>query len=162
MKKQNKETFKSLKSTLEKNSKILLICSSNLEIEDVYDELIDFVNEKKIVRFYDREILPYDHFSTPDDVIKKRFDEIKNIFDAQLVISSLKNLFEFYPRHNFYKSLKEFKTNEKISISEIKEILESLNYKRVERVLSLNEYSHRGGIVAVSYTHLTLPTTVSV
>ena len=87
MKKQNKETFKSLKSTLEKNSKILLICSSNLEIEDVYDELIDFVNEKKIVRFYDREILPYDHFSTPDDVIKKRFDEIKNIFDAQLVLS---------------------------------------------------------------------------
>ena len=140
MKKQNKETFKSLKSTLEKNSKILLICSSNLEIEDVYDELIDFVNEKKIVRFYDREILPYDHFSTPDDVIKKRFDEIKNIFDTRLVISSLKNLFEFYPRHNFYKSLKEFKTDEKISISEIKEILESLNYKRVERVLSLNEY----------------------
>ena len=150
MKKQNKETFKSLKSTLEKNRKILLICSSNLEIEDVYDELIDFVNEKKIVRFYDREILPYDHFSTPDDVIKKRFDEIKNIFDARLVISSLKNLFEFYPRHNFYKSLKEFKTNEKISISEIKEILESLNYKRVERVLSLNEYSHRGGIVDIN------------
>ena len=150
MKKQNKETFKSLKRNLEKNHKILLICSSNLEIEDIYDELIDFVNEKKIVRFYDREILPYDHFSTPEDVIKKRFDEIKNIFDARLVISSLKNLFEFYPRHNFYKSLKEFKTNEKISISEIKEILESLNYKRVERVLSLNEYSHRGGIVDIN------------
>ena len=150
MKKQNKETFKSLKSTLEKNSKILLICSSNSEIEDFYDELIDFVNEKKIVRFYDREILPYDHFSTPDDVIKKRFDEIKNIFDTRLVISSLKNLFEFYPHRNFYKSLKEFKTNEQISIGEIKEILESLNYKRVERVSSLNEYSHRGGIVDIN------------
>ena len=150
LKKQNKETFKSIKSSLEKNSKILIICSSNSEIEDVYDKLIDFVNEKKIVRFYDREILPYDHFSTPDDVIKKRFDEIKNVYDARLIISSLKNLFEYYPRHNFYKSLKEFKTNEKISISEIKEILESLNYKRVERVSSLNEYSHRGGIVDIN------------
>ena len=150
MKKQNKETFKSIKSSLEKNSKILIICSSNSEIEDVYDKLIDFVNEKKIVRFYDREILPYDHFSTPDDVIKKRFDEIKNVYDARLIISSLKNLFEYYPRHNFYKSLKEFKTNEKISISEIKEILESLNYKKVERVSSLNEYSHRGGIVDIN------------
>ncbi len=150
LKKQNKETFKSIKSSLEKNSKILIICSSNLEIEDVYDELIDFVNEKKIVRFYDREILPYDHFSTPDDVIKKRFDEIKNVYDAQLIISSLKNLFEYYPHHNFYKSLKEFKTNEKISISEIKEILESLNYKKVDRVSSLNEYSHRGGIVDIN------------
>ena len=150
LKKQNKETFKSIKSSLERNSKILIICSSNLEIEDVYDKLIDFVNEKKIVRFYDREILPYDHFSTPHDVIKKRFDEIKNVYDARLIISSLKNLFEYYPRHNFYKSLKEFKTNEKISISEIKEILESLNYKRVERVSSLNEYSHRGGIVDIN------------
>jgi len=150
LKKQNKETFKSIKSSLEKNSKILIICSSNSEIEDVYDKLIDFVNEKKIVRFHDREILPYDHFSTPDDVIKKRFDEIKNVYDARLIISSLKNLFEYYPRHNFYKSLKEFKTNEKISISEIKEILESLNYKRVERVSSLNEYSHRGGIVDIN------------
>ena len=150
MKKQNKETFKSIKSSLEKNSKILIICSSNSEIENVYDKLIDFVNEKKIVRFYDREILPYDHFSTPDDVIKKRFDEIENVYDARLIISSLKNLFEYYPRHNFYKSLKEFKTNEKISISEIKEILESLNYKRVERVSSLNEYSHRGGIVDIN------------
>jgi len=150
LKKQNKESFKSLKSSLEKNSKILIICSSNSEIEDIYDELIDFVNKSKIVRLYDREILPYDHFSTPDDVIKKRFDEIKNIFDAQLVISSLKNLFEFYPHHNFYKSLKEFKVNEKISISELKEILESLNYKRVEKVSNLNEYSHRGGIVDIN------------
>ena len=150
MKKQNKETFKSLKSSFEKKSKILLICSSNSEIDLIYEELINSVNKNKIVRFYDREILPYDHFSTPDDVIKKRFDEIQNVYDAQLVISSLKNLFEFYPRQNFYKSLKEFKTNEKISISEIKEILESLNYKRVEKVSSLNEYSHRGGIVDIN------------
>ena len=110
MKKQNKESFKSLKSSLEKNSKILLICSSNTEIEHVYEELIDFVNKSKIVRLYDREILPYDHFSTPDDVIKKRFDEIKNIFDAQLVISSLKNLFEFYPHPVSYTHLRAHET----------------------------------------------------
>ena len=55
---------------LKQNSKILIICSSKSEIEDVYEELIGFVNKKRIVRMYDREILPYDHFSTPDDVIK--------------------------------------------------------------------------------------------
>ena len=157
MKKQNKETFKSLKSSLEKNSKILIICSSNSEIEDLYEELIDYVNKKRIVRFYDREILPYDHFSTPDDVIKKRFDEIQNIYDARLIISSLKNLFEVYPDHNFYKSLKEFKTNDEISISKIKEILESINYKRVDRVSSLNEYSNRGGIVDINSSRFKNP-----
>ena len=150
MKKQNKESFKYIKSSLEKNKKILLICSSNSEIEHIYNELIDFVSKKKIVRFYDREILPYDHFSTPDDVIKKRFHEIQKIYDAKLIISSLKNLFEFYPQPGFYKSLKEFRTNEMLSIGEIKEILKSLNYKRVEKVSSLNEYSHRGGIVDIN------------
>ena len=150
MKKQNKESFKCIKSSLENNNKILLICSSNSEIEYIYNELIDFVNKKKIVRFYDREILPYDHFSTPDDVIKKRFYEIQKIYDAKLIVSSLKNLFEFYPQLGFYKSLKEFRTNEILSIGEIKEILQSLNYKRVEKVSSLNEYSHRGGIVDIN------------
>ena len=102
----------------------MLICSSNSEIDYIYNELIDFVSKKKIVRFYDREILPYDHFSTPDDVIKKRFYEIQKIYDAKLIVSSLKNLFEFYPQPGFYKSLKEFRTNEILSIGEIKEILQ--------------------------------------
>ena len=157
MKKQNKESFKSLKGSLDNNSRILLICSSNSEIEYIYNELIDFVNKDKIVRLYDREILPYDHFSTPNDVIKKRFYEIQNIFDAKLIISSLKNLFEFYPQRGFYKSLKEFRTNEMVSIGEIKEILQSLNYKRVEKVSSLNEYSHRGGIVDINSTRYKNP-----
>tara|TARA_B100001989_G_scaffold252249_1_gene233672 strand:- start:961 stop:3951 length:2991 start_codon:yes stop_codon:yes gene_type:complete len=150
LKKQNKENFKSIISSLKNNDKILVICSSNLEIEYLYDELKDFADKNKIIRFYDREILPYDHFSTPDDVTKKRFDEIKKIDNAQLVISSLKNLFEFYPNNNFYKSLKQVKVNEKISIAEIKEILESLNFKRVEKVSELNEYSHRGGIIDIN------------
>ncbi len=59
-------------------------------------------------------------------------------------------MIEFYPDQSFYKSLKEFKTNDKISISKIKEILESINYKRVDRVSSLNEYSNRGGIVDIN------------
>ena len=37
-----------------------------------------------------------------------------------------------------------------MSIGEIKEILQSLNYKRVLKVSSLNEYSHRGGIVDIN------------
>ena len=157
MKKQNKENFKYLKKSLEKNNRLLLICSSNSEIEYMHSKLIDFVNKDRIVRLYDREILPYDHFSTPDDIIKKRFNEIQNIYDAKLIISSLKNLFEFYPQRGFYKSLKKFKTNEVISIGEIKEILQSLNYKRVEKVSSLNEYSHRGGIVDINSTRYKNP-----
>ena len=102
------------------------------------------------MRFYDREILPYDHFSTPDDVIKNRIDQLLKLKDANLILTSLKNTFEFYPDYEFYDSLKTFKTGDKLTISELKDILELLNYKRVEKVSSLNEYSHRGGIVDIN------------
>ena len=74
MKKQNKETFKSLKASLEKNSKILIICSSNSEIEDVYEEIIGFVNSS--------EVVSTDFYSSP----------FASIIDSQATIASGKRI----------------------------------------------------------------------
>ena len=150
MKKQNKENFKSIINSLENGQKTLFICSSNEEIDYIHSKLLNDISKTNIVRFYDREILPYDHFSTPDDVIKNRIDQLLKLKDANLILTSLKNTFEFYPDYEFYDSLKTFKTGDKLTISELKDILELLNYKRVEKVSSLNEYSHRGGIVDIN------------
>ena len=149
MKKQNKENFKSIINSLENGQKTLFICSSNEEIDYIHSKLLNNSSKTNIVRFYDREILPYDHFSTPDDVIKNRIDQLLKLKDANLILTSLKNTFEFYPDYEFYGSLETFKTGDKLRISELKDILELLNYKRVEKVSSLNEYSHRGGIVDI-------------
>ena len=157
MKKQNKENFKSIINSLEKEQKTLIICSSNEEIDFIHSELLNDISKTNIVYLYDREILPYDHFSTPDDVIKYRIDQLLKIKDADLILSSLKNLFEFYPNYEFYDSLKPLKTGDKLTITELKDTLESLNYKRVEKVSSLNEYSHRGGIVDINSTRYKNP-----
>ena len=150
MKKQNKENFTSILDSLEKKQKTLLFCSSNAEIDYVYSELNNYIKNNKIVRFYDREILPYDHFSTPDDVIKLRITETLKVRDSNLILSSFKNMFEYFPKYDFLTSLKTFKTGDKLKIHELKGALESLNYKRVEKINSLNEYSHRGGIVDIN------------
>tara|TARA_B100001057_G_scaffold40223_1_gene36147 strand:- start:14054 stop:17044 length:2991 start_codon:yes stop_codon:yes gene_type:complete len=157
LKKQNKENFKSIINSLEKKQKTLIICSSNEEIVFIHSKLLNVISETNVVCLYDREILPYDHFSTPDDVIKNRIDQLLKIKDADLILSSLKNIFEFYPNYEFYDSLKPFKTGDKLTISKLKDTLESLNYKRVEKVSSLNEYSHRGGIVDINSTRYKNP-----
>ena len=150
MKKQNKENFKPIKNLIDKQVKTLLICSSNSEIDYVYSNILDQYNHIRISRFYDREILPYDHFSTPDDVVKKRINEIFKIPNSELILTSVKNLFEFYPEYSFFDSLKTYRVGEKISISDLKKALETLNYIRVDKVKTLNEYSHRGGIIDIN------------
>ena len=150
MKKQNKENFKPIKNLIDKQVKTLLICSSNSEIDYVYSNILDQYNHIRISRFYDREILPYDHFSTPDDIVKKRINEIFKIPNSELILTSVKNLFEFYPEYSFFDSLKTYSVGEKISISDLKKALETLNYIRVDKVKTLNEYSHRGGIIDIN------------
>ena len=150
MKKQNKENFKPIKNLIDKQVKTLLICSSNSEIDYVYSNILDQYNHIRISRFYDREILPYDHFSTPDDIVKKRINEIFKIPNSELILTSVKNLFEFYPKYSFFDSLKTYSVGEKISISDLKKALETLNYIRVDKVKTLNEYSHRGGIIDIN------------
>ena len=115
MKKQNKENFKSIINSLENGQKTLFICSSNEEIDYIHSKLLNDLSKTNIVRFYDREILPYDHFSTPDDVIKNRIDQLLKLKDANLILTSLKNTFEFYPDYAFYDSLKTFKTGDKLT-----------------------------------------------
>ena len=150
MKKQNKENFKSILDLLIKQQKILLICSSNAEIDYIYSIISSTKENLKISRFYDREILPYDHFSTPDDIIKKRISEILKIDNSDLILSSYKNIYEYYPEYRFFGSLKTYSVGDRLTISNLKDVLESLNYIRVDKVKALNEYSHRGGVVDIN------------
>ena len=50
---------------------------------------------------------------------------------------------------NFFKSRKNFNLGNKLSIESFEAILKSLNYLKVNKIDSLNQYSLRGGIVDV-------------
>ena len=99
--KQNLINLNLLQSKIFKNKqKILVLTSNNKESEHVVKKLQNDFKDIKIVNFPDREILPYDHFSTPDLILKQRVNAINNFEDSQILVSSFKNLLEYYPEKN--------------------------------------------------------------
>ena len=94
--KQNLINLNLLQSKIFKNKqKILVLTSNNKESEHVVKKLQNDFKDIKIVNFPDREILPYDHFSTPDLILKQRVNAINNFEDSQILVSSFKNLLEY-------------------------------------------------------------------
>ena len=110
--------------------------------------LLDIDNE--ILLFPEQEILPYDHFSIPEKVIKERFQIINNDFNKpQILITTIKNLFELYPPKEYFQSSKNFSIGADISVKQLSKILESNKYTKKINVEYINEYTVRGGIIDV-------------
>ena len=140
-----------IKEYFNKNkSSICLITKDSSESKYLTNELSLIMNHDQIVHFPENDILPYDHFSIPERITKQRFKIVnQNIKHKHILISSIRNIFEKYPEKNFYKSLVNFSINSKISIQDIVEIVESLNYQKKSNVEKINQYSIRGGIIDI-------------
>ena len=141
----------SIKKYFDKTSNSLcLITKDNIESKYIYNELSFLIKNNLIHIFPENDILPYDHFSIPEDITKQRFQLINNKNkDKHILISSVKNLFEIFPDRYFFKSEKTFSINDELSIDRIIKIVESLNYQKITNVEKINEYSVRGGIIDV-------------
>ena len=100
------------------------------------------IENKSIQLFPENDILPYDHFSIPEEITKQRFQLINNRNkEKHILISSVRNLFELFPNRYFFKSEETFSINDKLSIDSIIKIVESLNYQKKTNVENINEYS---------------------
>ena len=51
------------------------------------------------------------------------------------------------PSKNHFFARKQFRIGDSLSIRDLTDILEELNYQRVDKVTSINEYTVRGGVV---------------
>ncbi|MGY9042050.1 MAG: hypothetical protein ACKVKZ_06690, partial [Alphaproteobacteria bacterium] len=135
-------------STSEKS--ICVIVESNKEARFLYNELGLYLDSNLIDYFPENEILPYDHFSSPESILKERF-RILNSTNAnkKILITTIKNLFEIYPPKGFFKSIQDLKISDKLSIEQLVKTLEDLSYEKVNRIESINQYSLRGGIIDI-------------
>ena len=113
----------------------------------LFNELKLYLNYDEVFIFPESEILPYDHFSTPQNIIKERFNILNRLGKKAIVISSTKNLYERLPPISNFKSLASFSIDDEIDIKQFLKILDSNNFKRKDKVEFTNEYAHRGGIV---------------
>ena len=132
------------------SNSICLLTKDNFESRYIYNELSILFDKDCIKLFPENDILPYDHFSTPEKITKQRFKLINQQSNKKhILISSVKNLFEIYPNKYFFKSEETFSINDELSINSIVNIVEILNYQKKTNVENINEYSVRGGIIDI-------------
>ncbi len=129
---------------------ICYITSTNAEARMLCSELALYLDQDLINYFPESEILPYDHFSPPESIIKSRFKILNsNKKDIQVIVSSVKNLFERYQPKSYFDSLATYKVKDEISINEIKSILLENHFIYTERVDKINQFSQRGGLLDI-------------
>ena len=144
----------SLKEDFDKSDKsICLLVKDNNEAIYVNNELSLLMESEKILVFPENDILPYDHFSIPEQITKERFKIINANQNKHILVTSIKNLFDLYPRKENFQSMGEFSIGKKISLANLLKVVESLNYMKKANVEKINEYSVRGGIIDI-YTPL--------
>ena len=135
---------------LENDKSLTLVTRDAKESEYLYNVLNIFAPKDNVFLFPESEILPYDHFSMPEKVIKDRFQIINKISKQKhIVVVSIKSLFERYPVKEYFESFNKFTIKDNISVKNLIEIIESLNYSKKVNVESINEYAIRGGIIDV-------------
>ena len=128
---------------------ICVVLNSAKDVELFANELSLYTNMEKISIFPDSEILPYDHISSPERIITKRFNVINKKSEIKFLITNIKSLFEKYPPLTFFKSFNTFKLDQIISMKDFIDILTSLGYIRLDKTFQINQYSVRGGIIDV-------------
>ena len=135
---------------LENDKSLTLVTRDAKESEYLYNVLNIFAPKDNVFLFPESEILPYDHFSMPEKVIKDRFQIINKISKQKhIVVVSIKSLFERYPVKEYFESFNKFTIKDNISVKSLIEIIESLNYSKKVNVESINEYAIRGGIIDI-------------
>tara|TARA_B100001175_G_scaffold174360_1_gene148097 strand:+ start:2389 stop:5676 length:3288 start_codon:yes stop_codon:yes gene_type:complete len=141
----------SLKKDFETSDKpFCVFVKDNKEAIYLKNELNLIINDTEILLFPENDILPYDHFSVPEKITKQRFKIINEINQSKnILITTVKNLFDQYPTKEYFKSKNDFSIGTNISLNELINIIESLNYQKKINVENINEYSIRGGIIDI-------------
>ena len=130
------------------NHKILYLCNSDKEARLIKNELKLFMDDNLIGYYPEREILPYDRFSTADSIIQERIKLLNSDkANFKIIITSCINLFEKLPSKDFFVARKIYKIGATLSIKELTSSLEALNYERTDKVDAINQYTVRGGVV---------------
>ena len=143
--------FELAQSALIQNKKILYLCSSDKEARLLKNELLLFLDQSEIGYYPEREILPYDRFSTADSIVQLRAQLLNSDKSKiKIAITSCLNIFEKLPPKSFFTSRKQFSKGDSLSIKDLSLSLEELNYVRTEKVYNISEQIINRLVVSLS------------
>ena len=109
--------FELIKCSKLEDKQILYFCESDKEARLLKNELLLLLDDSSIGYYPEREILPYDRFSTTDSIIEDRLkilnSDKKNL---KILVTSCINLFEKLPSKNNFLAKKQFRLGDSLSI----------------------------------------------
>ena len=126
----------------------MYLCETDKEARLLTNELLLYLDANKIGYYPEREILPYDRFSTSDAIVQLR-TQLLNSEKSQfkIVVTSCLNILEKLPPKKFFTARKKFLQGDNLSIKELSLNLERLSYERTDKVEAINQYTVRGGVI---------------
>ena len=130
--------------------------------EELFEDMTSLINPEEVALFPSWEVLPYDQVSPPGDLSGRRIGALYALLKSQpiFVVATVRAVMQrTIPPAILAASTLDVSEGTSIPLSELIARCNGLGYERADMIQAPGQYSVRGGIVAVSYTHLTLPTT---
>ena len=76
------------------DTSLCIVVKDSKEARLINNELSLYLNSENINYFPENEILPYDHFSAPDNILSDRFSILNSLDkEKKIIIATIKSLF---------------------------------------------------------------------
>ncbi len=133
------------------NNCSLIICENELKAKNFYDDLKFFFKDK-VFYYPSKDVVFYSANVKSKDIIKYRFDVIKNILsnDKIVIVLSVEALFDrLVKKEIFEKFILNFKIGDILDIENLTEKLVFMGYEKASFVEGVGQFSIRGGIIDI-------------
>ena len=133
------------------NNCSLIVCENELKAKNFYDDLKFFFKDK-VFYYPSKDVVFYSADVKSRDIIKYRFDVIKNILsgDKIVIVLSVEALFDrLVQKEIFEKFILNFKVGDILDIEDLSSKLVFMGYEKASLVECIGQFSIRGGIIDI-------------
>ena len=119
--------------------------------EELFEELVALMPEKRILHFPSWETLPHERLSPQSDTIARRFATLRNLRmgDCDVVVVPVRSFIQPFIKGFGLAQVPKLVAGSKLEIeSAIRDLLE-LGYSRTDLVEKRGEFAQRGGIIDI-------------
>ncbi|HOV08234.1 MAG: Transcription-repair-coupling factor [Spirochaetes bacterium ADurb.Bin218] len=135
-----------------RGDQILVVTENQEKLNNLYNDLTVFVDEKYLFKFPSWEILPYEFVYPLEQIERERITAIYRILsgDPAIVITSVDAIMRKIPSQKFFlKRGLALNLNEEYPFDDIINTLVEYGYTREAKVEAFGQFSVKGGIIDV-------------
>jgi transcription-repair coupling factor (superfamily II helicase) len=144
--------FLALKLFKENKDNLLIYCSNNFEVTDVFNALSTFIEKHDLITIPSDELLRVEYLSESKVLLSQQIFGLYSLLNAKhkIIILSPSSLYKFYPsKEVFLSSCLTLKVGETYDFNSLKDQLTNISYSRVQKIDQSLQFAVRGDIIDV-------------